>query len=415
MARQPARIDPRDFARLIPRDPTIYVQGTSAESIVLADAVAESEFDLGAATITGIFVPGLNRRSWLPNTKSRTLTFFMTAELQCCQATTDFRPLCYDDIRRLLRSTKIDAALFMVAPPDDDGFCSFGTAIDFLAEIWPQIPIRIAHINPSMPRSSGHRGIPFTDLTAWFEWDQALLESADAAPDAAAAAIAAHVETLVPDGATLQTGLGRLPGSILRALCHKRNLRIHSGLIGDPVLDLLEAGALAADRPATAGVAIGSQRLYQNLPSSGFIFAPVAVTHDVATISRLENFITINAAFSVDMFGQAYAELGPSGLTSGPGGASDFARGARAAGGLRIVVLASTAERGTKTRIVQPGSAGGPVSLGRMDIDMVITENGIADLRGLSHQKRAERLMAIAAPLHRDQLMREWRDLAAHF
>jgi acyl-CoA hydrolase len=137
------------------------------------------------------------------------------------------------------------------------------------------------------------------------------------------------------------------------------------------------------------------------------------VTHAPLTIARLENFISINSALQVDLFGQAYSEVGPMGLHSGPGGASDYARAARLTNGTRIVALNATALKGEVSRIVAPAAGTGPVSLGRMDIDLVITEFGIADLRDLSHDARACGLVAIAAPQHRETLRQSWRIYSA--
>jgi acyl-CoA hydrolase len=125
--------------------------------------------------------------------------------------------------------------------------------------------------------------------------------------------------------------------------------------------------------------------------------------------------VAINSALEVDLFGQSYAEMGANGLMSGPGGASDFARGIWAAGGLRIVALAASADKGRVSRIVTPGEALGPVSLGRMDTDIVVTEHGAADLRGLDYDQRARALIAIAPPAHRDRLAEQWRALAQKF
>ncbi|WP_158596170.1 acetyl-CoA hydrolase/transferase C-terminal domain-containing protein [Oleomonas cavernae] len=198
----------------------------------------------------------------------------------------------------------------------------------------------------------------------------------------------------------------------MRALTGHRDLRIHSGLVGDGVLDLVAAGALAAGRPVTAGVAIGSQALYDAVGGEAFDFQPVSHTHATEIIARIPRFTAINSAIEVDLFGQAYAELTPRGLMSGPGGASDFARGARLSdGGLRIVAL--PAATGAISRIVLPGKASGLVSLGRFDIDVVATEYGIADLRGRDHAGRAAALIAVAAPAHRESLARDWAGFSA--
>ena len=183
------------------------------------------------------------------------------------------------------------------------------------------------------------------------------------------------------------------------------------GLIGDGVVALLNSGALERPGAATVGVVIGSARLYAMLDHPAFQFRPVSVTHNAAILSAIDDLVTINSAIEVDLFGQAYAELTPRGLMSGPGGASDFARGARGHG-TRIVALPAQAVGKTVSRIVSPGAGTGPVSLGRMDVDIVVTEHGAADLRLLGHVARAEALMAIAAPEHRGALAAQWADYA---
>lgn len=406
----PVRIDPSELTSVLPPGGLTYVQGCSGESPLLADAVMAAGAALGPMIFTGIFVPGLNRRTYLANQDCRAATYFMTPELKEAGAAVEFLPLCYADMLAHLRSAKIDAALFSVSPPDETGNCSFGPVVDFLAELWPRIPTRIAHINPSLPRTNGPTGIPFEELTAFVEGDAALPESIDQS-DEIARRIGEHVAAYVEDGATIQTGLGKVPGAVLRALAGRRGLRIHSGLIGDAVVDLAEAGAFADGVAVTAGVAIGTRRLYEAIQSPAYEFRPVAHTHSTPVVAGLDRFVAINSAFEVDLFGQAFAEVGPRGLVSGPGGASDFARGAKAGGGLRIVALPASA--GSSTRIVASGR--GPVSLGRMETDIVVTEHGAADLRYGNHGARAQALIAIAAPEHREGLARAWRDIANQF
>jgi acyl-CoA hydrolase len=397
-----------DLASVLPPGGRTLVAGASGESLLLAEAVAAAGDLLGAMTFTGIFVPGLNRRTYLANPGCRVETFFMTPELKVAANSVDFLPLCYSDILTRLRTIKIDAALMMVAPPDENGLCSFGPCVDFLAEIWPSIPVRIAHINPLMPVTRGHAGIPASAITAFVEGEQPLLGDAEGGSDPVADAIARHIAPFVPNGATLQTGLGKVPGAVLRALTGHRNLRIHSGLIGDAVVDLAAAGALASDPAITAGVAIGSDRLYRAVTGSTYRFQPVSVTHGAGVVAEIPDFIAINSALEVDLFGQAYAELGPKGLMSGPGGASDFARAARIGGGLRIAALGATAAKGEISRIVAPGAGMGPVSLGRMEVDIVVTEHGAADLRELTYAARANALIKVAAPDHRPGLSGAW-------
>jgi acyl-CoA hydrolase len=411
----PQRFEPAELASVLPPGGRTLVLACSGESLLLADAVIQAGVALGAMTFTGIFVPGLNRHTYLANPRCRVETFFVTPELKAAGEAVRFLPLCYGDILNRLRTVKIDAALLMATPPDDGGYCGFGPVVDFLADLWPSIPVRIAHLNPLMPRTRGHRGIPYAELTAIVERPQTLLGFPDSADHPVADAIARHVARWIPDGATIQTGLGKVPAAVLRALKQHRNLRIHSGLIGDAVADLEAAGALAEGCAVTGGVAIGSQRLYDAIGGPGYRFEPVSYTHGPRIVAAIENFIAINSAIEVDLLGQAYAEMSTSGLMSGPGGASDFARAAWCGGGLRIIALPASASGGTVSRIVAPGGGSGPVSLGRMDTDIVVTEFGAADLRGLSHHDRAGALIAIASVDHQDRLHRDWATFAKKF
>lgn len=404
----PRRIEPGELAKVLPPGGRTLVVACSGESLLLADEVMSAGEALGAMTFTGIFVPGLNTRTYLANPRCRVETFFVTPELKAAGAAVEFLPLCYGDVLERLRSVTIDAGLFMATPPDADGWCSFGPVVDFLAELWPRIPLRIAHLNPMMPRTRGHRGIPFAELTAVVEADQPLLALDDAVDDPVAAAIAGHVARCIPDGATIQTGLGRIPAAVLRALTRHRDIRIHSGLIADAVVDLADAGALAPGCAITGGVAIGTQRLYDAVSGPVFRFTPVSNTHGPRVVAAIANFVAVNSAIEVDLFGQVFSEMTPHGLMSGPGGASDFTRAAWCGRGLRIVALPASAAKGEISRIVAPNGGSGPVSLGRMETDIVVTEFGVADLRGLSHRGRAQALIAVAPARHRERLEQSW-------
>jgi acyl-CoA hydrolase len=405
----PRHIRPDQMAEVLPAGGLTWLQACSGESPLIRDGLVAAGEAMGAMTFTGIFVPGLNRIDYALGGSRRVKTFFMTPELARAPDHVEFLPLCYRDILAVLRATPINAALMSVSPPDEHGICSFGPVVDFLVELWPKIPVRIAHINPRMPRTVGYVGIPFSELTAFIEGESELPVSA-AGEDEIANKIGAVVATLVPDRTTIQAGLGRIPETALASLRNHRDLAIHSGLIGDSVVDLLQAGALRARDPIAAGVAIGTRRLYDAISDKAFCFRPASYTHSHRILSQIDNLFAINSAIEVDLFGQAFSELRPTGFVSGPGGASDFAAGARGGNGLRIVALPATTDRGATTRIVLPGKGQGPVSLGRFDIDVVVTEFGIADLRGKGYDERAEALMAIAAPRHQDALAMSWRD-----
>lgn len=404
----PRHLRPGELPGALPPGGLTLVSSSPAESDLLADEVTDAGTALGQMTFSGIFVPGLNKATWNAGPDSRVLTFFQTPELRKEGTRSAFLPLCYQDILRLYRDRKPTAAMFMCSPPDADGMCSFGAETGFIAALWRDIPVRIAHINPAMPRTPGDPGIPFAELSAFYEQTQPLRTMAGGT-DAVSEAIASAIAQIVPDGATLQTGLGKIPDAVLRALSGHRNLRLHSGLIGDGALALVRSGAMAPGRSALAGVAIGSAELYEALDHEHFQFRPVTVTHDPVTLASIDRLVTINSAMEVDLYGQVHAEASARGFMSGPGGAGDYARGARASnGGLRIIAL--PAEAGSISRIVPAGQGHGPVSLSRFDVDIVVTEHGIADLRNTGHEARAQALIAIAAPNHREALAQGWHN-----
>lgn len=412
MITSPRLLRSGELAAVLPPGRLTLVSSCSAESDLIAAEVAAAGAALGDMNFAGIFVPGLNRHDWAAGPASRVTTFFQTPELRARGTAARFLPLCYQDILAWYRSERPGAALFMCAPPDEHGNCSFGTEVAFIAALWSEIPVRIAHINPAMPRTPGDPGIPFDQLSGWFEGEQALRGMAGGEADATSAAIARHVAELVPDGATVQTGLGKLPDAVLAGLCSHRELRLHSGLIGDGALQLVQSAAMAPGPSALVGVAIGSPELYSGLDNPHFQFRPVTKTHDPAMLSGIERLVTVNSAMEVDLFGQVFAESSSRGFLSGPGGASDFARGARRSpSGLRVIALPASA--GNFSRIVAPGAGYGPVSLSRFDVDCVVTEHGVADLRFKDHNERAGALITVAAPDHREALEQAWRQVAA--
>ena len=405
------RLSPGDLAGVLPAGGHAIVSSCSAESDVLAAEVEAAGAALGDRVFSGIFIAGLNRHVWTAGRQSRTVTFFQTPELKGQGARNRFLPLCYHDIARWYAANRPDAVLLMVSPPDTDGMCSLGTELGFGGDLWRAAPIRIAHVNPAMPRTPGDPGIAYAELTAVVEAEQPLRTMAPPRGDAVADAIAQRVAEWIPDGATLQTGLGKLPDAVLDRLHDRRGLKLHTGLIGDAGLRLVRSEAMADGPSALVGCAIGSEALYAGLDHPRFQFRPVSVTHDLATLMAIERLVTVNSAMSVDLFGQAFAEASSAGFLSGPGGATDFARGARAsAGGLRIVALPASAKG--SSRIVAPNAAAGPVSLGRFDLDLIVTEHGTADLRGRDYHERAKALIAIAAPEHREVLERAWAPIA---
>lgn len=399
---------PADLAEFTPGlqpEDTILVEGGAAASLTLPRMLLNTA-NLPPLTVTGIMVPGINEESW-SHPALRVETFFMTRTLAQREPAVTLLPLPYSVIEKRLRENTPSVALISVSSPDENGLCSFGPTVDFIADLWDRIPLLIAHVNPAIPICEGPR-VPLERLRVVCNENQPLFSIEKSPIDEVAQSIASHIAPFVGDGATIQTGLGRIPDSVLAALRSRRGLRFHTGLIGDGVLDLLECGAIRSGQDITTGVAIGSQQLYDALPTSGIRFEPVRITHAWRSIANCENFVAVNSALCVDLFGQAFSERTVKGWLSGTGGATDFARGAALGSGLRIVALPASA--GTASRIVAANEGEGPATLAREDIDVVVTEHGAADLRGLDTDERARALIAIADPSARETLARGWHD-----
>jgi acyl-CoA hydrolase len=390
----------------------VYVQGVSGESALIGAALRAQPDAAAGVTFTGVWLPGINRLDYAGlDPRARAEAFFITPDLHPSfrAGRVAYRPLSYlETYRYLQRGPPIDLALLQVSPPDRQGRVSLGVANDFTPALLGRARQRLAHINPLMPQTRGAATFAHAELDWVVEAPSPLL-SDDGGEDAAWTAIGRHVATLVADGATIEIGIGRVP-QVLHALTGHRNLRVHSGAVTSPLLALDTAGALAREADAViAGVALGSEALHAFVATDPRVrFAPVVWTHDMATLSRIERFVAINGVIEVDLWGQANAEMVDGRHVSSAGGIGDFIRGARAApGGLAIIALPATARDGRVSRIV-PQLADTVVSVGRTDVDVVVTEHGVARLRHASIDERAEALIAIAAPAFRDELAAAW-------
>jgi acyl-CoA hydrolase len=373
-------------------------------------------------TVTGVFSPLLNLRSYAdPETEQRCRTFFLNAELRrdLDAGLVDFCPWRYTQIHRWLSAPRrFDVAIVMVSPPDASAMCSFGTQVDFLPAFYDRIACLIGIINPNMPQTAGEPGIPLSAFDAIFSYDEPLLSVAPAKlrEDPVAATIAANVASLVPDGATIQMGIGRLPQAIVGALTDHRNLRIHSGLVDDNILHLEEAGALAVDVPVVSGAAIGSPRLYAHLDGNDrYSFRHVGHTHDPNIIAAAAPFVAINGALQIDLFGQVNSEASGGRIIASPGGLPEFVRGAlKSPGGRAVMAVRARGGKKGGSGIVATVAPPHLVTNGRTDADVVVTEFGVADIRDLPIDRRAEALIGIAAPEDRDMLADRWRTIRMH-
>lgn len=325
----------------------------------------------------------------------------------------DILPCHYSQLPGLIRarSLKIDVLLLQLAPPDAEGRYSLGIAHEYLIPALDTARVVIAEVNDRVPWTWGERHVREDDLHFVLHTSRPPLESAKAEPNETELAVARKVAALIEDGATLQFGLGAIPEAILGQLGDRRHLGVHSGTIGDTLAELMEAGVItnarkSIDTGATvAGVMMGSRRIFDFAHRNPAIqFRSTEYTHDPEVLASIERFVALNSAIEVDLTGQINAEIAGGTYVGAVGGALDFLRGAhRSKGGLPIVALPSTA--GKVSRIVSRLS--GPVSTPRSDAGLIVTERGVADLRGLTISQRVERMLAIAHPDFREQLERE--------
>jgi acyl-CoA hydrolase len=416
----PAHLTPALFADCLHRAQRVYWPGCAAHSPLFEAWWRQVAPGLASITVAGVWVPGVNRFD--PTAAGdgvRAEAFFASPELRSGieQGRVDLLPLHYSEIVRRFESPgAFDLALLQVAPPDDQGRCSLSVNADFAPSVLRGLAgagTVLAHVNPRLP---GVRGpwVHASRIQAWVDAERPLLTLPDEPLGPVLKALASRVAEWVPDGATLQFGLGRVQAAVLAALTDRRRLRVHGGMVSDGLLRLLQAGALdmrGPDAPAACtATALGSEPLYAALTDPALArFEPVSMVHAHATLSALPGLVSINAALEVDLMGNVNAEWLDGRQVSGIGGLVDFVRGARASPGGRSVIALPASSKGV-SRIV-PCLAAGTTGIARHDVDTVVTEHGCAELRGLDLDRRAQALLAIADPQHRPALESAWHTL----
>jgi acetyl-CoA hydrolase len=325
----------------------------------------------------------------------------------------DFTPSFLSEVPRLFRSAlPLDVALIQVSPPDQHGFCSLGVEVGCTLAAAQLAPLVIAEVNACMPRTLGDSFIHISHISAAVETNRALPEAPMGDDDPIARRIGEYIAELIPDGATLQLGIGAIPDAVLRSLGHKRHLGIHSELFSDGIIDLVEGGVVDGEAKTihrgklVAGFLLGTQRLFEWVHNNAMVeMHPTDYVNDPFVIAQHRKMVAINSALQIDLTGQVCADSIGSRLYSGAGGQVDFVRGAaRAEQGLPIIALPATAKHGDVSRIVPLLEPGAGVVTSRYDVHTVVTEYGVAQLYGKTLAQRARALIAIAHPAFRDSL-----------
>ncbi|MHB1955371.1 MAG: acetyl-CoA hydrolase/transferase family protein, partial [Sulfobacillus sp.] len=335
-----------------------------------------------------------------------------------------YLPLFLSDVPWFLKRPEfaLRACLIQVSPPDRHGFVSLGPTVEGVLAAIEEAQVVIAEVNPQVPRTLGLAHVPISAIDYAVQVDRPLAGHEPTISGPVYDRIAENVASLIPNRATLQVGIGKIPDAVLKLLRNHQDLGIHSEMISDGVMDLAEAGVVTGrykglDRDQIVTTfALGSQRLYRFMDDNPSIaMCSVDYTNSTAMIRQNPRMISINAALEVDITGQVGAESIGSRLISGVGGQMDFVRGASlAAEGRSIIALPSRTNTGIR-RIVATLSKGAAVTTTRNHVQYVVTEHGIASLHGQTLDERARRLIAVADPEDRDELLHQARQVIPGF
>lgn len=396
----------------------VFVSTMSGESALLRSALQADPDRARGVTFCGVQFPGIDRSDYLAlHPQARVEAHFMSPSVRAGRAEgrADLLALDYPGIaRHLLDGPAHDLAIAQLTPPDADGWCSPGLAVDFMPLVWPRAKRRVAHLNPRLPRLPGSFRVHVSELHDVVEAEAEVLSFSEGQAGDVEARIGQHVAGLVSDGDTLQFGIGGVPVALGHALQQHRRLRLHGGMLSSSLRTLWEAGALDRDARITSGVVLGDTALHDfaaQLPT--LWLTDVRGTHDPALLAQVPRFIAINGAIEVDLFGQVNAERADGRVQAGAGGLPAYAQAAQGSpGGRLLICLPATARQGSLSRIVPELGSQALCTVTRHRADAVVTEHGVAELRGLSVDARAQALIAIAAPAHRNALAAAWDTIA---
>jgi len=405
------KLDLRKWIR--PGDRVMWGQG-SAEPLTLIDALVRQRADLGGVRVflTISFSSAL-QPEYADHLSFEGFGGLGTHATLAKKGLIDVYPVHFSQFCRDMQSGQFKTDVFFVqlSRSAEDGSFTFGVDHAFTADAIRHARVVIGEINEAAPVIRGQGGVHLQDLDAVVRSNVPMSEMPLANPDELDRAIAGHVLPYIEDRATIQVGIGAVPSAIFDGLRGHKDLGVHTGMLSDPLLDLMNAGVITnAHKPIDAGFSVccalyGTRRLYEGAEKSRAVsLRPAVYTHDAATMAKLDRFITVNSAIEVDLSGQVNAEY-VGRYVGGVGGQVDFVRGARAAKrGRSIIALRSRTASG-KSRIVS-ALAGGVVTTARSDVDIIATEWGVAELAGKTLKQRAKALIAIADPQDREALQR---------
>jgi 4-hydroxybutyrate CoA-transferase len=383
---------------------TVYVHRAAATPSVLLDALVARAPELSDVTVVHLHTqgPGPHLAPEMEgHFRHRALFIGPNARRAVAEGRADFVPVFLSDVPRLFARglLPLDAVLVNATPPDSHGFCSLGTSVEAMHAAIRAAKTVIVQLNRAMPRTLGESFIHVDDVDLAVEVDVPPYEVPPPPVGPVEERVGRYVADLVPDGATLQLGIGAIPTAVARALHHKRELGIHTEMFTDPIVDLVEAGVVTGTRKErnrgkiVAAFMMGTRRLYDFVDDNPMVeLRAVDLTNDTHVIRTFSRMTAINSAIEIDVAGQVCADSIGNRLYGGVGGQMDFVRGAALAEeGQAIIALPSTAAGGKTSRIVVSLKEGAGVVTTRAHVRTVVTEYGVADLFGLSIAERARR------------------------
>jgi len=414
---------PIDWGQLVKSGDRLFVGSNAAVPNALLHHLVDNARNLHDVELVHILTMSDNfwaRREYIDLFKINTLFISAGIREAVADGYADYTPCFLSEIPDLFREQvlPLDAALIMVSPPDEFGYCSLGVAVDVVSAAYRSAKKVIAQVNPMMPRTNGHSFIHMNEIDAWMEESQPLPELPIPELDQVTEQIGQYVSMLIDDGSTLQLGIGKIPDAVLRYLSNHKDLGIHTEMFSNGIMDLIMKGVIT-NRSKTfhrgktiTSFCLGTRALYDFVDGNPHVeFFPSEHVNSPAIIARNDNMISINSAIEVDLTGQVVSDSVGYRFYSGIGGQVDFIRGAAMSrGGKPIIALPSTAKDGTLSRIVPFVTEGAGVVTSRGDVHYVVTEYGIATLRGKSIRERALKLIQVAHPDFRDELLAQVRE-----
>ena len=414
-------VSAEEAVKLIRSGDRVLVQGASATPQTLLKAMTARASELRDVEVVHIHTEGFcDYAKPEYNQSFKTSCFFIGSNMRpyIQMGSAQYNPVFLSDIPVLFRNgtLPIDVVLLNVSPPDKHGYCSLGTSVDIIVGGLETAPVLIAQVNPQMPRTQGDGIVHIDRFAACVAVDEPIYEMPVGVPNEEETLIGQHIANMIEDGSTLQMGIGGIPNAVLSCLHHHRNLGVHTEMFSEGILPLIEKGVVNGSQKKVlpykivSGFAMGSRKLYDFMDDNPeVLMMDISFVNDTSIIRRNPKVVAINSAIAIDLTGQVCADSIGTSMFSGVGGQMDFMRGAALSpGGKAICAIQSLTGKGV-SKITPTLKLGSGVVTTRAHVQYVVTEYGVAELKGKNLAQRAKALIDVAHPSVREDL-----DRAAH-